>query len=312
MKRLMPTSLVTFLQSNTNVLRADLFVITLPTGTVMTTTDGQFDITVPSGTAGWSGATTTFSSTAFGVWTRGAITSEASFSCKANTITLTCVPQPNTVYPSTTMGTLAAAMQGLFDAAQVQVYTAYMPLGGYGNVSNGIETKFVGTITKISDVNRVHVEFECADPMYLLDMKVPTRLFQSDCPWSFCDSNCTLTAANYTVNFTAKAGSTQWTLQPVTTFTQAAGYFSQGVVTCTAGANAGLSQTVKLHDSSGTLELAYPLLLPVVAGDTFSVLMGCNKTMPACATTKTAAGTTTNNLINFGGTPYTPVPTSAV
>jgi hypothetical protein len=84
------------------------------------------------------------------------------------------------------------------------------------------------------------------------------------------------------------------------------------VVTCTAGANAGLSQTVKLHDTSGNLELAYPYLCPVVAGDTYSVLMGCNKTMPACATTKTAAGTTTNNLINFGGTPYTPVPTSAV
>jgi uncharacterized phage protein (TIGR02218 family) len=227
-------------------------------------------------------------------------------------MTLTCVPQPTTNYPNTTMGVLSAALQGLFDAATVTVCTAYMPLNNYGNVSAGIETKFVGTITKISDINRVHVEFECADPMYLLDMKVPTRLFQADCPWSFCDSNCTLSAANYTVAFTAKTGSTNWTLMPSVALTQAAGYFSQGVVTCTAGANAGLSQTVKLHDSSGYIELSYPFLLPVAAGDTFSVLMGCNKTMPACAMTKTAAGVTTNNLINFGGTPYTPVPTSAV
>jgi uncharacterized phage protein (TIGR02218 family) len=179
-------------------------------------------------------------------------------------------------------------------------------------VSNGIETKFAGTITKISDINRVHVEFECADPMYLLNMKVPTRLFQADCPWGFCDSNCTLSAANYTVNFTAKTGSTQWVLQPVTAFTQATGYFSQGVVTCTAGGNVGLSQTVKLHDASGYLDLAYPYLMPVSAGDTFGVIMGCSKTMAACATNKTAAGTVVNNLINFGGTPYVPPASSAV
>lgn len=308
----MPTSLITFLQSNTNVMRADLFAVTLPTGAVITTTDGQFDVTVPSGTAGWSGATTTFSASTYGRWNRGSITSEASFDCKANTMALTCVPQPSTTYPNTTIGVLSAALQGLFDAATVTVYTAYMPLGQYGNVSAGIEIKFVGTITKIADVNRVKVDFECADPLYLLNMKVPTRLFQADCPWSFCDSNCTLSAANYTVAFTARTGSTNWTLMPSTAFAQAAGYFTQGVVTCTAGANAGLSQTVKLHDSSGYLELGYPYLLPVAAGDTFSVLKGCSKTMSTCATTKTAAGTTTNNLLYFGGTPYTPVPTSAV
>jgi uncharacterized phage protein (TIGR02218 family) len=312
MKRLMPSSLTTFLQNNKNCLKSDLFSITLPTGNTLYACDGQFDITVPSGTGGWTGSSTTFKATTYGRWERGAITSEAGFECKSNTMTLTCVPLPSTVYPNTTMGILNAAMQGLFDAAQIKVMAAYFPLGNYGNVSNGIETKFAGTITKISDINRVHVEFECADPMYLLDMKVPTRLFQAGCPWSFCDSNCTLSAANYTVNFTANTGSTQWALTPVTAFTQAAGYFSQGVVTCTAGNNVGLSQTVKLHDASGYLELAYPYLMPVSAGDTFSVIMGCSKTMSACATTNTAAGVMTNNLINFGGTPYVPPASSAV
>ena len=227
-------------------------------------------------------------------------------------MSLTCVPQPTTTYPNITLGILNAAMQGLFDAANVTVYTAYMPIGKYGNVSNGLETKFVGTITKISDINRVKVEFDCADPFYLLDMKVPTRLFQADCPWGFCDSNCGLTAASYTVSFTAKTGSSQYLLTPSTAFTQASGYFSQGVVTCTSGANSGLSQTVKLHDSSGNLELGYPFLCPVNAGDTFSVIKGCDKTMSTCATTKTAAGVVTNNLQYFGGTPYTPPPSTAV
>jgi uncharacterized phage protein (TIGR02218 family) len=320
MKRLMPSSLISFLQttSHLNVLKADLFAITLPTGTTIYATEGQWDITLtpynPStgtGTPGWEGSTTTFKATQYGRWSRGAITSEAGFDCKANTMELTCVPQPGTAYPGMTVGLLNAALNGLFDAATVTVYTAYMPLGSYGNVSAGIETKFSGTITKLSDINRTRVVFECADPLYLLNMKVPTRLFKAGCPWSFADSNCTLNAANYTVAFTAKTGSTQSVLTPVTAFTQAAGYFTQGVVTCTAGANAGLSQTVKLH-SSGNLTLMVPWLLPVTAGDTFSVIKGCDKTQTACAATKTASGTATNNLINYGGTDYVPPPTNAI
>jgi len=315
MKRLMPSSLIDFLQ-NTNyrdVLKADLFSITLPTGTVMYATEGQWDITVPSGTGGWSGSTTTFSATQYGRWNRGAITSEAGFNLEANTMTLTCTPTQGVTYPGLTIGILNAAWNGLFDAATVNVYTTYMPLNNYGNVSYGIETKFGnGTITKINDINRTKVEFDCADPLYLANLKIPTRLFKATCPWSFADSNCTLNAANYTVDFTLKTGSTQYVMTPVTAFTQATGYFTQGVVTCTTGNNAGLGQTVKLHDSSGNLEVMNPWFLPVAAGDTFSVIKGCDKTMPTCAATTTASGTLTNNLINFGGTPFTPVSQSAV
>lgn len=65
MKRLMPSGLISWLAANPNCEKADLFSITLPTGTVMNITEGQWDITVPSGTGGWSGSTTTFSSTQY-------------------------------------------------------------------------------------------------------------------------------------------------------------------------------------------------------------------------------------------------------
>jgi uncharacterized phage protein (TIGR02218 family) len=312
MKRLMPSGLISFLQANPNCLKADLFVVTLPTGTILYATEGQLDITIPSGTAGWAGATTTFKSTTNGLWTRGAITSEASFQMSANTMALTCLAQAATSYPGLSVGLLNAALHGLFDAATVTVYTAYMPLNSYGNVSNGIETKFYGTITKVVNINRTKVEFECADPVYLLDMKVPARLLQSNCSLGFCDANCTLVAATYTQNFTAKTGSTQWVLTPVSAFTQAAAYFTQGVVKCLTGNNAGLSQTVKLHDGSGNLNLMNQWLLPVVAGDTFSVIAGCDKTMTACKSRKTAAGVSVDNSDNFVGMPFTPVPTTAL
>lgn len=317
MKRLMPSTLISWLAANPNCTKADCFAITLPTGTTVYATEGQFSITIPSGTPGWSGATTTFHATEYGRWERGAITSEAGFDCKASTMALACIPQPTTVYPGLTIGLLNAARNGLFDAAGVSVWTAYMPLGNYGNVSNGIETKFVGNITKIADINRLKVEFECADPFFLMNTKVPRRLYQANCMWSFCDSNCTLNAANYTVAFTAKTGSTQNLLTPTVAFTTlgagcVAGYFTQGVVTCTAGANAGLSTTVALHDASGNLELMSPFLLPVAPGDTFSVIKGCDKTQTTCSKTTETNGTLTNNLINNGGFPFIPVPASAV
>ncbi|HLX83817.1 MAG TPA: DUF2163 domain-containing protein [Terriglobales bacterium] len=313
MKRLMSSTLVGWLQANKNCLKADLFAIMLPTGTTIYATEGQFKITIPSGTVGWSGATTTFESGKYGRWSRGSITSEAGFSCKSNSMALSCVPQPTTVYPNMTIGMLNAAFNGLFDAATVTVYTAYMALGSYGTIpAGGIETKFTGTITKITDINRLRVEFECADPLYLLNTKVPARLFQANCMWGFCDSNCTLSAATYTQAFTAKSGSTQILLTPVTAFTQAAGWATQGVVKCTAGANSGLSQSVKLHDASGNLELMNPFLLPVSAGDTFSVIAGCDKTLPSCKTRKTAAGASVDNSLQFGGFPFIPPPTSAL
>lgn len=311
MKRLMPSSLITFLQNNRNVLKADCFAISLPTGTVMYVTEGQFDITIKSGTNGWSGATTTFKAAQYGRWKRGSITSEAGFKATANTMSLTCIPQQGTAYPGLSVGILSAALNHLFDAATVWVYTVYMPMGGYGNVSAGVETKFQGTITRIPLINRNLLTFECADPLYLLNMKVPSRLLGVQCPWSFVDPNCTLTASDYTVNFTASGASSQNVLTPTSAFSQAAAYFNQGVVTCLTGANAGLSQTVKLH-AAGNLILMVPWLLPVNPGDTFSVIKGCDKTVSMCKATVKASGASIDNSVNFGGTPFAPVPSTGI
>jgi uncharacterized phage protein (TIGR02218 family) len=300
----MPSSLITFLQNNPNCIKADLFSIVLPTGTTMYMTEGEFDIVVPTGTAGWSGPTTIFYATQYGRWSRGQIESSASFSFEAGTMDLTCIAQQTNLYPGTSVGILSAALNGLLDAATINVYTAYMPLNHYGNVSNGIETKFAGQLTNIEEINRNQAKFNCADYLYLLNVKVPSRIIQSNCPWSFADSNCNANAAAYTTTFTAKTGSTNWTLVPTTAFTQAAGYFNQGVVKCTGGNNSGLSASVKSH-ASGNLTVMLPWIMPIAAGDTFSVIAGCDKSATTC-TQKF------NNLIHFGGMPLVPVSTSSI
>lgn len=311
MKRLMPQSLIDFLMANPNCIKADCFSIQLPTGVMLYATEGQFDITFKAGTPGWAGGQTTFKAAEYGTWSRGSITSEASFKMAANTMSLSCVVQQGTQYPGLSIGLLSAALNHLFDGATVWVYTAYMPFGGYGDVSAGIETKFQGTITRAPGYSRNKVEFECADPMYLLNMKVPSRLMQSNCPWSFCDPNtCGLTAADFSQYCTAEGGSTQTRIDSGY-LVQPDGYFTQGVVKCVTGANAGLSQTVKKHEG-GKLYLMVPWLLPIAVGDTFSVIKGCDKTLPTCKGTKRIDGSTINNAGRFGGTPFTPVPSASI
>lgn len=301
----MPASLITYLQSNPNCTRADLFTITLPNGEYLLATDGQFDITIPSGTPGWNGATTTYSAGLWGNWSRGSITSEASFGLGSNTMDLTCVPQQGTLYPGLPTGLLHAALNGLFDACAITVNTVYMPTGEYGNVSYGVETKFAGQITSIGDISRTSVKFTCADYLYLLNIKVPSRIIQSNCPWGFADVNCSLAAASYTVTVTAAGTTTGWTLVPETALSEPAGYYTQGVVKCITGANNGLSQCVKLHGPNGNLELMYPWLFTPAPGDTFTVIAGCDKSVTTC-TQKF------NNLTHFGGMPFVPPPQTAI
>ncbi len=319
MKRLMPASLISFLQTvGKNCLRADLIALGLPIGQTLFVTSGQWDITVPFGTPGWSGnedpslgfQTTLFRATKYGRWNRGSITTEASFKLNSNTMALNCITKAGETYPGISIGLLQAALNGLFDAAQIKVWTAYMPNGGYGDVSNGLETKFFGTITKLNEIGRTSVSFDCADPFYLLgpSTKVPTRLIQSTCPWSFADANCNVAggAAAFTYSFTANTGSTQWVLLPVTNFTgaaAAAGFFQQGVVTCITGNNSGLAQTVKIS-AAGALIMMAPWFLPIQAGDTFSVIAGCDKSLPTCISKF-------NNELHNGSAPFTPVPTTA-
>jgi uncharacterized phage protein (TIGR02218 family) len=309
MKRLMSTALINALSANPNCTRADCITITLPNGATMNATDGQFDITIPKSTLGWSGNTTTFSANLFGVWSRGPITSEANFDLSSNTCDLTAIMQQSTAFPGNLgIGMLQAALKGLFDAAQVSIVTAYFAIGSYGTLlADSVETKFVGQANKPKISARNKMVLTCADPCFLLNQQLPQRILASNCCWSFADKNCNPPggAGAFTVQFAAAAGTTASLMIPATPFTGAAGIYTQGVVKCLSGANAGLSQYVILHNASGQLQLNQPWIVAPKVGDSFSVIQGCDKSATTC-TQKF------NNLVNFSGQPFTPVSTQAV
>lgn len=80
------------------------------------------------------------------------------------------------------------------------------------------------------------------------------------------------------------------------------GWFAQGLLTWTGGANAGASVEVRRHAISGgtvSLTLWQRASRPIAAGDTFTITAGCDKTFSTCKTKFL-------NAENFRGFPHIP------
>ncbi|MHB8499697.1 MAG: DUF2163 domain-containing protein [Candidatus Acidiferrales bacterium] len=301
--------LLAFLKGSAPYTRADLFQITLGNGQIIRAASGQFDIT-------YSG--NIYYSTLNGAWQRGAITSEAAFDLRANDMSLTVLAPAKVVFPGTTVSYMAAAQLGLFDAAKVQVWTAYWPLNQTPNAyvaSWGVETKYVGYIKPNGEISRSKIEFEVADPLYLLNLPVPKHVIQASCRHTLYDleefavygtrSNCTLNPASFSMNNTVGASSTTQSINLGTNANKAAPAYSQGYLKMTSGQNSGLLFSIKTQNGLTNLLLskAMPLLLAV--GDTFTMYQGCDKSLATC--TNVFA-----NSIHFGGMPFVPSPETAI
>lgn len=110
---------------------------------------------------------------------------------------------------------------------------------------------------------------------------------------------CTVNKTSYTYT-----GTVAGVPHPTITFTctgvnQPDGWFTNGLVTWTTGANAGLSYQVKRHTVAGavTIDLFLEAARPIQPGDQFEVTAGCDKSAATCKTKF-------NNIINFGGFPH--------
>lgn len=78
------------------------------------------------------------------------------------------------------------------------------------------------------------------------------------------------------------------------------GWFNFGVLTWTGGVNTGRSMEVKnWYESPEVVVLYLPTGLPASAGDTFTMVRGCDKTLDTCRDVF-------NNVVNFQGFPHLP------
>lgn len=287
------SGMLAFLQSTAveSIFKADLFEIALVDGTILYATNGQLDII-------WSG--NVYSASGIGAWDRGRVSTKLGL--QGTTMELMFACDDTILLPGRPCTIIQAIQLGLFDGATVTVYTAYMPT--YGDLSLGLETKFVGQWGDVRRLGRTSAEIECQSFLFLLNQQMPRILLQPSCHWALYDAGCTLSQAAFTVTNTAGAGSTQSSINAGTAFTEANGYFTQGLIKFITGQNQNLSTLVTLHNGN-VLSLLPALLFPVAVGDEFEVSAGCDHTMETCQVKF-------NNLTNHGGSPFIPNPENAI
>jgi len=195
---------------------------------------------------------------------------------------------------------LEAAWQGQLDGAILQLERAFMPT--YGDTSPGTVVLFAGRISDI-DCTRTGIEIRCRSHLELLNIQMPRRLWQSSCAHLFGDAMCQFDRSSLQANFTAQAGSTQAQIAASLSPSPASLYM-QGTIVGLTGANAGSSRTVA-NMGAGWIYVKLAFLSPVMAGDEFRLLPGCDRTLATCSNVF-------NNAAHFGGFPYIPTPETAV
>ena len=90
--------------------------------------------------------------------------------------------------------------------------------------------------------------------------------------------------------------------------TASSSYYSGGTITFTSGKNNGVSRVIEAYENSGAggIVVVHPLLPnKPVAGDTFNITPGCDRQMSTC-------NQKFNNLANFGGEPFVPIPETVI
>jgi len=192
---------------------------------------------------------------------------------------------------------------GLFDGATVEMDRVFMPAPG--DTRFGAIVLFSGRLSGVA-IDAEGVVLTAKGHNVLMNQQAPRNLYQTNCIHTFCDAGCTLSAPAYTfTGRTTIAGTTakalRWTLPPGF----AADRFTLGKVTMTGGPAAGQVRTVRL--ASGLfLILTYPLTDAPNIGDSFDILMGCDRQQASCQTRKQANGTAADNGQHYRGFPYVP------
>lgn len=281
--------LITHLTAGTAFRRADLWTFTLANGTVVRYTTLDANVTVGPNTWLANGPVLTRPRSRL---VAGTEVDEFEVTVEgASTDTIGGLPWPQ------------AARRGVLRHGRLLIERVYMP--SFVDVSLGKLYMMGGRMAEIHG-DGACVKIGVRSDLELLNIKIPVDVVQPSCRHTLFDVGCALSAAAFKVAGVAvAAGSTVSTL--LASLAQVDGFFSLGRIVFTSGPNNGTSRRVKLHTSGSpaSLKLAVPLFAAPVAGNTFDLYPGCDRTMATCGSAKF------NNLVNFGGEPFVPRPETA-
>lgn len=200
---------------------------------------------------------------------------------------------------------------GAFSSAQLT--EADLDAGLYDNA--GVETWLVNWADpamrhllasgSIGEVRREDGAFtaEIRGPAHALSQQ-QGRLFQFTCDADLGDQRCTidLTDPQYLASASVTGFEDRQTIFCDLFAGQPDGFFDRGLVTFTAGANAGAAMEVRRHRDEAArarIDLWLPMANPLAAGDIFSITAGCDKRFVTCRDRFA-------NAVNFRGFPHIP------
>ena len=189
--------------------------------------------------------------------------------------------------------TEADLQAGRYDFAEIEIFKV-----NYRDLSQGIIYLRRGWLGEVS-LRRQHFVAEVRGLTQLLAQNIG-ELYSPSCRASFGDGRCKIDLAMHRVSgsVTSVISKQEFIdsgrLEP-------SGTFSAGVVTFSSGANAGISIEVKeyIKAASGRVICVLPLPYALLAGDSYTMTKGCDKTLKTCHERY-------NNLLNFRGEPHVP------
>ncbi|MGH9523414.1 MAG: DUF2163 domain-containing protein [Terriglobales bacterium] len=289
--------LITWLETATVMVLADLFTITLKNGTVLRYTDWETALVVLGVTY----------NAGFPNFQRGAISETIGF--QVGTMELIVSARPGDLLNGSPL--LATVGRGDWSGATVQVNRLYMDAA---LTQIGMFVRFLGRLGALDLVTRTQAKWTVKSLAELLNVKLPIKVIQTGCSHTLFDGGvtvpagipgCHLAKASFAVTGSVASGSTAF--QVNAGLSQADDYFALGVIAFTSGAGNGQSFSVATYKHGSPSVLTFPVPLPFVpqAGDTFTIYPGCDKTMATCSTKF-------SNLANFGGEPFIPAPETAL
>lgn len=196
--------------------------------------------------------------------------------------------------------------QGLFRGAAFQRKELYMPTPGDVTSLGGMEI-FAGLVGPIMIAGSV-VTLTIRGLNARMGQYAPRDIYQVDCLWSFCDTNCGLSRPAFTFPFAVGSSPA-----PTRTFIPWASapadptLYIGGELTMSSGVDDGQTVDIADADSSG-LTLDGSLSDVPAPGDTFNAFQACDYTKDSGSGRSCTDRGNTNRLLDF---PFLPPPTTA-
>lgn len=259
---------------------ADLYTFNLTNGTVLRFTSADFDIKYNGNTYSRKNA--------------GVSRSSMNWETGLSVDDLTIEFNPSEEDRLGDIPIVQAFRNGSFDGAKFRIDLAFY-IDGWNNSPEVLEKLFAGTIN-VDEVGGSYVKCTANSYTELLNNQFPTHVYQPSCCYSLYGAGCGADRAKFSQTGYVLQNSTKKKIN--CSFSKAAGYYQNGVVTFLSGKNINVKRSVKIHEKT-FLELSTPLQYQPAIGDRFEVTAGCNKTIETCANKF-------NNKANFSGTPFVP------